>query len=61
MNGPGAELRAEGKTDATKADGLQAVFDSIAKVDGKIIFRFKNAGKFTTRYSILDVQDAAPH
>ncbi len=90
-----AELRAEGKTGAKKADGLQAVLDSIAKMasedrvlaervhmtvaanapglspktwygmpayanpDGKVVFCFKNAGKFSTRYSTLEFQDAA--
>jgi uncharacterized protein YdhG (YjbR/CyaY superfamily) len=90
-----AELRAEGKTGAKKADGLQAVLDSIAKMapddrvlaervhvtvtanapglspktwygmpayangDGKIVFCFKNAGKFNTRYSTLEFQEAA--
>jgi uncharacterized protein YdhG (YjbR/CyaY superfamily) len=90
-----AELRAEGKTGAKKADGLQAVLDSIAKMapedrvlaervhvavtanapglspktwygmpayanaDGKVVFCFKNAGKFNTRYSTLEFQDAA--
>jgi uncharacterized protein YdhG (YjbR/CyaY superfamily) len=90
-----AELRAEGKTGIKKADGLQAVLDSIAKMapddrvlaervhmaveanapelspktwygmpsyanaDGKVVFCFKNAGKFNTRYSTLEFQDAA--
>jgi uncharacterized protein YdhG (YjbR/CyaY superfamily) len=90
-----AELRAEGKKGAKKADGLQAVLDSIAKMapedraiaervhatvsatapdlspktwygmpayanaDDKIIFCFKNSGKFNTRYSTLEFQDAA--
>jgi len=90
-----AELRAEGKKGAQKADGLQAVLDSIAKMapedrvlaervhvtatanapgllpktwygmpayanaDGKVVFCFKNAGKFNTRYSTLEFQDAA--
>jgi len=89
------ELRAEGKKGAQKADGLQAVLDSIAKMapddrvlaervhvtatanapelspktwygmpayanaDGKVVFCFKNAGKFNTRYSTLEFQDAA--
>ncbi|GAB3120631.1 iron chaperone [Glaciibacter psychrotolerans] len=89
------ELRAEGKTGVKKADGLQAVLDSIAKMepddrmlaervhvtvtanapdlspktwygmpayanaDGKVVFCFKNAGKFSTRYSTLEFQDAA--
>jgi uncharacterized protein YdhG (YjbR/CyaY superfamily) len=86
-----AELRAEGK----KADDLQALLDSIAKMtpqdravaehvhatvsaaapqlspktwygmpayanaDGKIVVCFKNSGKFGTRYSTLEFQDAA--
>jgi uncharacterized protein YdhG (YjbR/CyaY superfamily) len=90
-----AELRAEGKKGAQKADGLQAVLDSIAKMapedravaervhvtvtatapklspktwygmpayanaDGKVVFCFKNSGKFNTRYSTLEFQDAA--
>lgn len=32
-----AELRAEGKTGAKKADGLQAVLDSIAKMARTIV------------------------
>jgi len=90
-----AELRAEGKQGAKKADGLQAALDSIAKMapedravaervhatvsanapelspktwygmpayanaDGKVVVSFKNAGKFGTRYSTLEFQDAA--
>jgi uncharacterized protein YdhG (YjbR/CyaY superfamily) len=90
-----AELRAAGKTGSKKADGLQAVLESIAKMtpedrllaerlhvavtaiapvlspktwygmpaytnaDGKVVFCFKNAGKFNTRYSTLEFQDAA--
>ncbi len=90
-----AELRAEGKKGAKKADGLQAVLDSIAKMapqdrglaervhvtvtatapelapktwygmpayanaDDKIVVAFKNAGKFNTRYSTLEFQEAA--
>jgi uncharacterized protein YdhG (YjbR/CyaY superfamily) len=90
-----AELRAEGKEGARKADGLQAVLDSIAKMapddraiaervhatvsatapklspktwygmpayanaEGKVVVSFKNAGKFNTRYSTLEFQDAA--
>ena len=90
-----AELRAEGKQGAKKADGLQAVLDSIAKMapedraiaervhatvsaaapslspktwygmpayvnaDGKVVVSFKNSGKFGTRYSTLEFQDAA--
>ncbi|PYI69376.1 hypothetical protein CVV68_02980 [Arthrobacter livingstonensis] len=89
------ELRAEGKQGAKKADGLQAVLDSMARmtpedrviaervhvtvtanapellpkswygmpayanVDGKVVFCFKNSGKFNTRYSTLEFQDAA--
>jgi len=90
-----AELRAEGKNGAKKADGLQAVLDSIAKMtaedralaervhvtvtatapdlspktwygmpayanaDGKVVVAFKNAGKFSQRYSTLEFQDSA--
>ena len=90
-----AELRAEGKKGAKKADGLQAVLDAIAKMapedralaervhatvsangpellpktwygmpaytdaDGKVLVCFKNSGKFNTRYSTLEFQDAA--
>ncbi|TFV87017.1 hypothetical protein [Blastococcus sp. CT_GayMR16] len=90
-----AELRAEGKSGAKKADGVQAVLDSIAKMaaddraiaervhvvvtatapdlwpktwygmpayanaDGKVVVAFKNAGKFSQRYSTLEFQDSA--
>jgi len=90
-----AELRAEGKKGAKKADGLQDVLDSIAKMApedravaervhatvsgiapnlsprtwygmpayadeaGKVVVTFKNSGKFNTRYSTLEFQDAA--
>jgi uncharacterized protein YdhG (YjbR/CyaY superfamily) len=90
-----AELRAEGKKGARKADELQALLDSIAKMtpedravaervhaavtaaapqlsprtwygmpayanaEGKIVVSFKNSGKFNTRYSTLEFQDAA--
>ncbi|MFG2057191.1 iron chaperone [Micromonospora sp. NPDC048930] len=90
-----AELRAEGKKGAKKADGLEAVLEAIAKMapedralaervhltvtaaapdlspktwygmpayanaDGKIVVAFKNSGKFNTRYSTLEFQDAA--
>lgn len=90
-----AELRAEGKKGVKKADDLQALLDSIAKMtpddralaervhatvstaapalapktwygmpayanaDGKIVVAFKNAGKFGSRYSTLEFQDAA--
>ena len=90
-----AELRAEGKKGAKKADGLQAVLDSIEKMapedravaervhatvsaaapelsartwygmpayanaEDKIVVTFKNSGKFGTRYSTLEFQDAA--
>ena len=90
-----AELRAEGKKGAKKADGLQAVLDAIAKMapedravaervhatvsatapklspktwygmpayanaEGKVVVSFKNSGKFGTRYSTLEFQDAA--
>ena len=95
MKARAAELRAEGKNGAKKADGLSAVLDSIAKMapedralaervhvlvttngpvlspktwygmpayadaDGKVVLCFKNAGKFNTRYSTLEFQDAA--
>ena len=90
-----AELRAEGKKGAKKADGLQAVLDRIAEMapedralaesvhmtvtatapdlspktwygmpayasaEGKVVVCFKNSGKFNTRYSTLEFQDAA--
>jgi uncharacterized protein YdhG (YjbR/CyaY superfamily) len=90
-----AELRAEGKKGAKKADGLEAVLDSIAGMapedravaervhatvtatapelspktwygmpayaneEGKVVVCFKNSGKFSTRYSTLEFQDAA--
>jgi len=90
-----AELRTEGKKGAKKADGLQAVLDSIAKMspqdaalaervhatvtetapelspktwygmpaytneDGKVVFCFKNSGKFGQRFSSLEFQDSA--
>jgi uncharacterized protein YdhG (YjbR/CyaY superfamily) len=90
-----AELRAEGKQGAKKADGLEAILDSIAKMapedraiaervhatvsatapelspktwygmpayaneDGKVVVSFKNSGKFGTRYSTLEFQEAA--
>ena len=90
-----AELRAEGRKGAKKADDLQAALDSIAQMTpqdralaervhatitaaapglspktwygmpayanaaGKIVVAFKNAGKFGTRYSTLEFQDAA--
>jgi len=90
-----AELRAEGKKGAKKADGLQALLDSIEKMapedravaervhatvsaaapelsartwygmpayanaEDKVVFCFKNSGKFNTRYSTLEFQDAA--
>ena len=95
MKARAAELRAEGKKGAKKADGLQAVLDSIAKMapqdravaervhlavtatapdlsprtwygmpayanaEDKIVVCFKNSGKFNTRYSTLEFQDAA--
>lgn len=95
MKARAAELRAEGRQGAKKADGLQAVLDSIAKMtpddralaervhvtvtnnapelaprtwygmpayanaEGKVVFCFKNAGKFNTRYSTIEFQDAA--
>ena len=90
-----AELRAEGKNGAKKADGLQALLDAIAKMseedravaervhvtvtatapdlspktwygmpayanaEGKVVVSFKNAGKFSQRYSVLEFQDSA--
>jgi uncharacterized protein YdhG (YjbR/CyaY superfamily) len=90
-----AELRTEGKAGAKKADGLQALLESIAKMtpedqalaervhvaitaaapdlapktwygmpaytdsDGKVVVAFKNSGKFGSRYSTLEFQDAA--
>ena len=90
-----AELRAEGKQGAKKADGLEAVLDAIAKMapqdravaervhatvsatapelsprtwygmpayanaEGNVVVCFKNSGKFNTRYSTLEFQDAA--
>jgi uncharacterized protein YdhG (YjbR/CyaY superfamily) len=90
-----AELRAEGKKGAAKADGLQAVLDAIAKMppedravaervhatvtaaapelspktwygmpayvneEGKVVVTFKHSGKFNSRYSTLEFQDAA--
>jgi uncharacterized protein YdhG (YjbR/CyaY superfamily) len=95
MKAHAAELRAQGKAGATRADGLQALLDSIEKMPpedralaervhvtvtaaapdlwaktwygmpaytdaaGKIIVAFKNAGKFKTRYSALEFQEAA--
>ncbi|MBV9793685.1 MAG: hypothetical protein JO016_07050 [Actinobacteria bacterium] len=95
MKARAAELRAEGKKGAKKADELQAALDAIAKMapedrviaervhatlldsapelsvktwygmpaytnpDGKIVVAFKNSGKFGTRYSTLEFQDAA--
>ncbi len=95
MKARAAELRAEGKKGAKRADGLEAVLAAIAAMDaddralaervhvtittaapdlaprtwygmpayadaaGKIVVAFKNAGKFNTRYSTLEFQDAA--
>jgi uncharacterized protein YdhG (YjbR/CyaY superfamily) len=95
MKDRAAELRAEGKKGAKKADELQAALDSIermtpddraiaervhatvtanapqlspktwygmpayANADGKVVVAFKNSGKFGTRYSTLEFQDAA--
>ena len=95
MKARAAELRAEGKKGAKKADGLSAVLDSINKMapkdralaervhvlvttngpvlspktwygmpayadaNEKVVVCFKNAGKFNTRYSTLEFQDAA--
>jgi uncharacterized protein YdhG (YjbR/CyaY superfamily) len=65
-----AELRAEGKKGAKRADGLQAVLDRIAemapedralaeRVHGKVVVFFQDAGKFNYRYSTLGFQEAA--
>jgi uncharacterized protein YdhG (YjbR/CyaY superfamily) len=95
MKARAAELRAEGKKGARKADGLQALLDAIEKMtpedralaervhvtvtatgpqlapktwygmpayadaDDKIVVAFKNSGKFNSRYSTLEFQDAA--
>jgi len=95
MKARAAELRAEGKQGAKKAEGLEALLDSIAQMapedralaervhktvtatspelvsktwygmpaytnaDGKVVVAFKNAGKFGSRYSTLEFQDAA--
>jgi uncharacterized protein YdhG (YjbR/CyaY superfamily) len=95
MKARAAELRAEGKKGAKKADGLQAALDAIAAMapddrvlaervhmtvttvapelspktwygmpaytnaDGKVVFAFKNSGKFGMRYSTLEFQDPA--
>jgi uncharacterized protein YdhG (YjbR/CyaY superfamily) len=95
MKDRAAELRAEGKKGAKKAEELQAALDSIAKMapddraiaervhatvsatapqlspktwygmpanataEGKVVVCFKNSGKFSTRYSTLEFQDAA--
>ena len=95
MKARAAELRAEGKKGAKRADELQALLDAIAKMapddrelaervhmtvtatapelapktwygmpayadaDGKIVVCFKNSGKFNTRYSTFEFQDAA--
>jgi uncharacterized protein YdhG (YjbR/CyaY superfamily) len=95
MKAHAAELRAEGKKGAKKADGLEAVLEAIDKMapedraiaervhatvsaaapelspktwygmpaytneDGKVVVSFKNSGKFGTRYSTLEFQDAA--
>jgi uncharacterized protein YdhG (YjbR/CyaY superfamily) len=95
MKARAAELRAEGKKGAKKAEGLEALLDSIARMapedrtlaegvhktvtaagpellpktwygmpaytnaDGKVVVAFKNSGKFGSRYSTLEFQDAA--
>jgi uncharacterized protein YdhG (YjbR/CyaY superfamily) len=95
MKARAAELRAEGKKGAKKAEGLEALLDSIAQMapedralaervhktvsaagpelvpktwygmpaytnaDGKVVVAFKNSGKFGSRYSTLEFQDAA--
>jgi uncharacterized protein YdhG (YjbR/CyaY superfamily) len=95
MKARAAELRAEGRKGAKKAEGLEALLDSIAQMapadrtlaehvhkivtatgpelvpktwygmpaytnaDGKVVVAFKNSGKFGSRYSTLEFQDAA--
>lgn len=95
MRARAAELRAEGKKGAKKAEGLEALLDSVAKMapedrmlaehvhktvtaagpqlaprtwygmpayanaEGKVVVAFKNSGKFGSRYSTLEFQDAA--
>jgi uncharacterized protein YdhG (YjbR/CyaY superfamily) len=95
MKARAAELRAEGKKGAKKAEGLEALLNSIAQMapedralaervhktvtaagpellpktwygmpayadaDGKVVVAFKNSGKFGSRYSTLEFQDAA--
>lgn len=95
MKARAAELRAEDKKGAKKAEGLEALLDSIAQMapedrtlaervhktvtatgpelvpktwygmpaytnaDGKVVVAFKNSGKFGSRYSTLEFQDAA--
>jgi len=95
MKARAAELRSEGKAGAKKADGLEALLESIAKMtpddralaervhvtvtqnapelspktwygmpayadaNGKVVVAFKNSGKFGSRYSTLEFQDAA--
>jgi len=95
MKARAAELRAEGKKGAKKAEGLEALLDSVAQMapqdrtlaehvhktvtatgpgleprtwygmpayanaDGKVVVAFKNSGKFGSRYSTLEFQDAA--
>lgn len=95
MQARAAELRAEGRKGARKADDLEAVLGSIAAMapddrmlaervhasvtanapslspktwygmpayatpEGKVVVCFKNSGKFNTRYSTLEFQDAA--
>jgi uncharacterized protein YdhG (YjbR/CyaY superfamily) len=95
MKARAAELRTEGKKGAKRAEELQALLDSIAKMapedravaehvhatvsaaapdlspktwygmpayanaEGKVVVSFKNSGKFNTRYSTLEFQDAA--
>ena len=95
MKARAAELRAEGRKGAKKADELQACLDAIAAMtpedralaervhatitatapglspktwygmpayantEGKVVVAFKNSGKFGTRYSTLEFQDAS--
>jgi uncharacterized protein YdhG (YjbR/CyaY superfamily) len=90
-----AELRAEGRAGAKRADGLEAVLAAIERMTpedralaeavhrtvsriapglapktwygmpayadaaGKVVVAFKNAGKYSMRYSTLEFQDAA--
>ena len=95
MKAHAAELRAESKAGAKRADGLEALLDSIAKMtpedrvlaecvhlavtrnapdllpktwygmpayanaDVKVVLALKNSGKFNSRYSTIEFQEAA--